>query len=224
MEPVHRLLLLVGAILVAVGASCGSGNRNESRGPIVQDIDNAREAMTSGQADDAVGAVYNLLGRAGEVQQSRKGGDMIRAELPAIVDEYEAEYPAARTRLAELKPRAAGRAFQELELELLDEWHRELPRFASDVARSSNEWGAAIRFGTQSDSMNRRFTASIGEILAILPASEQATVEAAVNAPVNSLPVPASLWVTAAPPRRAARPSVPAANAAARNSSLRSRA
>jgi hypothetical protein len=142
--------------------------------PIIKDVNAVRAATTSGESDEAVEGVYDLLNRAGAEQDVAEGAALIRAELPAIVARFEADYPSVRARLVGVRPRTRpGREMRAMALDILDTWHRELPAFKKDVSTSSLTWGAVLRFGERNNAFSQQQGVRLDRMFRSLTSSER---------------------------------------------------
>src|SRR5918994_1611574 len=69
---------------------------------IVQDVTALRRVMDGTGADDAMIGIYDLVNGATAADDVAAGDDMIREELPSLVDNLVADAPTVRERLIAL--------------------------------------------------------------------------------------------------------------------------
>jgi hypothetical protein len=192
------VLTVVAALIVLGLTACGGGTSSKvfpdgpttvgtvsedvAKSPLIEDVTTLRRAMDN-DAAAAVSTMYDIINRAGAIKAPNKGSEMIRKRLPGIVDAYQAAYRAARDKVAAIRPRTnGGRAVRRLDLEVLDDWHRELPRFSADVARTTDsEWAAVIRFGKRTDKMIARYSPQLRTLLSSLPPGQRAALQKALK-------------------------------------------
>ena len=164
-------------------AASGSQTETQTTPAFLSEIVALRQAMTSGDANAAIPDLYDLLDKQGKVKDANKSAATLKHEVPVIADRYEASYPATRRAVtAVTTDTAAARDFKAFDLWVLDSWHKELPKLKSDVQRSSNTWGAAVRFGNWNNRFLSDTNKRLDRYLSSLPPSQRKALEEAVRA------------------------------------------
>jgi hypothetical protein len=145
----------------------------------VQDLTAVRTAFDSGQADDALMGIYDLVQRAD--QEADKGGETIRSELPGLVAQLNAAAPAVLARLTALEPQTdGGRRFREVVMKLLRAQTKSFNDFNKDVATSEPTREALVRWEQKSKALSDRLKPELEALVNSLPPEQRLAVREAV--------------------------------------------
>lgn len=179
--------LLVVLVLCGCGGASASGpttvgtlSKETASNAIMQDITTVRTAFDSGQADDAVMAIYDLVSRAGE-QEADQGAKTIRNELPGLVAQLNAAAPAVLAHLSALELQTdGGRSFRDVVMKLLRAQTKYFNDLDKDVATKELTRGALVRWEERNNALSDRLGAEIAAVVNSLPAEQRAAVRQAV--------------------------------------------
>jgi len=127
--------------------------------------------------------LYSMLNRAATEKDIDKDVAMIRLQLPLIVSHEHAYYTRTLPRLRAVQVRTQlGRKLQQLQLQLLAGWEREMPVFAADVAAAKLVYGRPMhRFGAWGTRASREFSAQLLAIVRSAPAAQQQAIAQAIK-------------------------------------------
>lgn len=146
----------------------------------MQDITAVRTASDSGQADDALMAIYDLIQRA-DGQEVDLGAETIRNELPGLVAQLNAAVPVALTRLTALELQTdGGRRIRDVVMKFVRAQKTYFNDLNEDVAANEQTRQAVVRWEENNNALSDRLGAEIEALVNSLPAEQRAAVRQAV--------------------------------------------
>jgi hypothetical protein len=124
----------------------GTLSNETSSNAIVQDITAVRTASDSGQADEALMAIYDLVQEA-SAQEVDQGAETLRSELPGLVAQLNAAAPVALARLSALELQTdGGKRFRDVLMKLLRGQTKSSNDLNEDVATSGPTREALVQW------------------------------------------------------------------------------
>jgi hypothetical protein len=148
--------------------------------PTVEDITAVRAAFDSGQADDALAGLYDVIQETG-AQGHARAAETIRTELPGLVAQFDAAAPAALTRLSALELRTdGGRRFRAVAARFLRAQAESFYDLDKEIASSESTRRALARWEEKNGDLSDRLGAEIETLVKGVPADERAAVRQAV--------------------------------------------
>lgn len=147
---------------------------------IVEDIAAVRTASDSGQADDAIMALFDLVGSASE-EGSEQAAETIRDELPGLVAQLDAAAPGALARLSELELQTdEGGRIRGVVMELVRGQTKDFDDLEQDVAAGKPTREALARWKAKNGALSGRLRAELEAVVNGLPADQREAVRLAV--------------------------------------------
>jgi hypothetical protein len=174
--------------LLALLVLCGCGRHSAppvteeapTSRPTVNDITAVRAAFDSGQADDALAGLYDVIQEAG-AQEDARAAETIRTELPGQVAQFDAAAPAALTHLSALELRTdGGRRFRAVVARFLRAQAESFDDLDKEIASSEPTRRALASWEEKNGDLSDRLGAEIETLVKGVPADERAAVRQAV--------------------------------------------
>lgn len=147
---------------------------------IVQDIATIRTTVDSGQADDAVLALKDLVIRAGG-QKADQASRTMRDELPELVAQLNAAAPVALAGLSALELQTdEGRRVRDVVMNLLRGQTKYFNDLDKNVAAREPTREALVRWKAKNDALSDQLGAELEALVNSLPAEQRVAVRLAV--------------------------------------------
>jgi hypothetical protein len=160
-------------------ATTGTLSKETADQPFVRDVTALRDALTSGQADESVSGIYDLLERATNEKDPNVGARMIRRDLPGLVATLTASAPAAGDRVRAVKLETSpGEDLRALDFALIGDEASTFQAFQADLDRTPfpATWLALARWGRRNNAMTKRYGAGLDKMLRRLSPEDRAAV------------------------------------------------